>query len=67
MSQQRRVTRADLQAKLGQIRQSLQDLLHRAQQLAKKAVAPAGSVLLLLAYRRRRRSKRRTLVEIRRA
>jgi hypothetical protein len=67
MSQRRRVTRADLQAKLGQIRDSLQDLLHRAQQLPKKAVAPAGSVLLFLAYRRRRRSKRRTLVEIRRA
>jgi hypothetical protein len=71
MSQRRPVTRADLQGKLRQIRESLQDLLQRAQQLAKKlakkAVPPAGSVLLFLAYRRSRRKKRRTLVEVRRA
>ena len=67
MSQRRRVTRADLQAKLDQIHQSVQDLLRRVQQLAKKALPPAGSVLLFLAYRRSRRRKRRTLIEIRRA
>jgi hypothetical protein len=67
MSERRRVTRADLEAKLRQIQYSLQDLLRRVQQLATKALAPAGSLLLFLAYRRSRRRKRRTLIEIRRA
>ena len=67
MSERRRVTRADIQAKLRRIDQGLKDLVHRVQQLAKMAAAPAGSALLLVAYLKGRRKKRRTIIEVKRA
>jgi hypothetical protein len=67
MSERRRVTRADIQAKLRQIHESLADLVQRAKRVAKMALAPAGSALLVMAYLRGRRKKRRTIIEVRRA
>jgi hypothetical protein len=67
MSGRRRVTRADIQAKLRQIHESLMDLVQRIQRLAKMAMAPLGAALLLFAYLRGRRKKRRTIIEVRRA
>jgi len=61
------VTRWDIEAKLRQIRDSLQALLERAKELAKKAAPPAGSALVLLGWLRHRRKKRRTIIEVRRA
>lgn len=65
---ERRVTRADLEAKFAQLRGAPSSGTERARVAGTAAVVVGGVVLVLLAYvlGRRRGRKRRTIVEVRR-